>query len=90
MGKDINKKLEQLKQKKEQLAVRIQRIENSKKSKERKIDTRKKILVGSYYLDKAKKENTYNDIVQIMDEYLIRDSDRKIFNLEPKKRLLIA
>jgi len=90
MGKDIEQRLEQLKQKKEHLAAQIQKIENSKKSKERKTDTRKKILVGSYYLDKAKKENTYDDIVQIMDEYLTRDSDRKIFNLEPKKGLLVA
>ena len=85
MGINIQQKLEQLKQKREQLAARIQKIENSGKARERKLDTRKKILIGSYYLDKAKKENSYNAIVQIMDSYLTRDSDRKLFNLEPKK-----
>lgn len=86
MSINIEQRLEQLKQKKEQLATRIQKIENSRNTKERKLDTRKKILIGSYYLDKAKKENSYNDIVQIMDSYLTRDSDRKLFGLEPKQK----
>ena len=86
MGINIEQRLEQLKQKKEQLAARIQKIENSRKSNGRKLDTRKKILIGSYYLDKAKKENSYDAIVQIMDSYLTRDSDRKLFGLEPKHK----
>lgn len=86
MSINIQQRLEQLKLKKEQLAARIQKIENSRKSKERKLDTRKKILLGSYYLDKARKENTYDAIVQIMDSYLTRDSDRKLFGLELKRK----
>jgi large subunit ribosomal protein L7/L12 len=85
MSINIQQRLEQLRQKKDHLAARIQKIENSRKSNERKLDTRKKILIGSYYLDKAVKENSYDAIVQIMDSYLTRNSDRKLFGLEPRK-----
>ena len=82
MSKNIERVLDKLKQKKDILNARIQKIESSKKSKERKLDTRRKILIGSYYLDKASKENTYNQILEIMNSYLTRDSDRQLFNLE--------
>ena len=82
MSKNIERVLDKLKQKKDILNARIQKIESSKKSKERKLDTRRKILIGSYYLDKAFKENTYNQVLEIMNSYLTRDSDRKLFNLE--------
>ena len=40
-------RLENLKKKKEQLSARIQQIEAREKSKQRKQDTRRKILLGS-------------------------------------------
>ena len=86
MVESLKNKLEKLKQKKEIIAARIQKIESAHKSKERKFDTRKKILLGSYYLDKAIKENTMNEVTNLMDIYLIRDSDRKVFNLLPKAK----
>ena len=86
MAESLKNKLEKLKQKKEIIAARIQKIESAHKSKERKFDTRKKILLGSYYLDKAIKENTMNEVTNLMDIYLIRDSDRKVFNLLPKAK----
>jgi transposase len=85
MSKDFALKLENLKKKKEALDARIQKLSASAKSRERKIDTRKKILIGSYYLDKAVKENTFSEIVHLMNSFLTRDSDRKVFNLTPIK-----
>ena len=44
-------KIETLKQKKEQLNARIQKLEALQKSRERKRDTRRKILIGAYFMD---------------------------------------
>lgn len=49
-------------------------------------DTRRKILIGNYYLEQAKKNNTFFHIVKLMDAYLTRDSDRKLFDLAPIKK----
>jgi hypothetical protein len=73
--------LERLKMQKEKLEARIQKAEAMKKVKDRKEDTRRKILVGSYYLDMAQKEGKWEQLVSRMDKYLTRNSDRKLFGL---------
>ena len=79
-------RLEILKKQQDQLKAKIQALEASEFSRERKRETRRKILVGAYYLDKARAENRFDDLVKLMDEYLNRDSDRILFNLEPKQK----
>lgn len=79
-------RLEKLKKQKDVINARIQLIEARGKSKERKRDTRRKIMVGAYYLDKAIKEDSYEKIRAIMKDYLKRDSDRALFDLEPIKK----
>lgn len=76
-----NNLLEKLKRQKSIIEARIQKVESRHKQKERKFDTRRKILIGSYYLDKAIKENKLDEIKNLMDKYLTRDSDRKLFDL---------
>lgn len=76
-------KLETLKQKKEQLNARIQKLESLQKARERKRDTRRKILIGAYFMDKAAEEDGIDALYQQLDGYLKRNSDRKLFNLEP-------
>lgn len=76
-------KIEALKEKKQKIEKRINIIEAKEKSKKRKEDTRRKILIGSYYLDKAKEEGSMQAIHAIMDQYLRRDTDRKLFDLKP-------
>ncbi len=61
--------------------ARIQAAESRLKTNQRKQDTRRKILVGSYYLDKAEKENMMESLKLQMCGYLTRDSDRKLFGL---------
>lgn len=75
-------KLDKLKAQREIINARIQATEARLKTSERKKDTRRKILVGSYYLDKATKENTLDNIKSIMNSYLSRNSDRALFDLE--------
>jgi large subunit ribosomal protein L7/L12 len=83
MAKQPTPRLEKLKEKREIINARIQAIEARMKSSERKKDVRKKILIGSYYLDKAIKNDNMEDIKVIMDKFLIRNSDRILFGLEP-------
>lgn len=77
--------LEKLKAQKEKIEARIQGAEAREKVKTRKQDTRRKILIGAYYLDMAQENNSMDEIKKLMDGYLTRDSDRKLFDLNPKK-----
>lgn len=76
-----SKKLESLKKKQGQLKAQIQALEAAEKTREKKRDTRRKILIGAYYLDQAIKENRFDEIVKLMDGYLNRNSDRVLFDL---------
>jgi len=78
--------IDSLKKKRDIINARIRLAQNREQSKERKDNTRRKILIGSYYLDQANKNNSFNDIVKLMDSYLTRDSDRLLFDLTPIKK----
>jgi len=79
-------RLESLKKQQDQLKAKIQALEASEFSRERKRETRRKILVGAYYLDKMRAENRFDELVGLMDAYLSRDTDRVLFNLSPKAK----
>ena len=79
------KYLDRLKEQKSKIEARIQQAEAKEKVQERKQDTRRKILIGAYYLDKARKENTMHEINKIMSTYLTRDSDKKLFEITTKQ-----
>ena len=72
-------RLENLKTKRDQLNARIQKLQASEKMRERKRDTRRKILVGAYFLKKATKEKSLNRLYEIMLNDLKRETDRKLF-----------
>ena len=80
---DKQSRLDALKKKKEQLNAQIQKLENLEKSRSRKRDTRRKILIGSYFIDKANQEGTLFDLYQQMDQYIKRNADRELFQLMP-------
>jgi hypothetical protein len=52
---------------------------------ERKRDTRRKILIGSYYLKKAREENTVEELKAEMLRFLKREIDRELFEDGLKK-----
>ena len=79
MGKNLDK----LKQKRSKINTRIQKLEASEKAKYRKQETRRKILVGAYYLQKAREEGSMDILRKHMDGYLQRDIDRVLFELAP-------
>lgn len=80
-------KIESLKKQQAQLKARIQALEATDRQRERKRDTRRKILVGSYYLDQAQKNGTLENINQTMGTFLTRDNDRALFDLSPAKEV---
>lgn len=83
MVKSSTPRLERLRSQREKLDARIQATEARIKNSERKRDTRKKILLGAYYLDMAVKESKMDEVKKIMGTYLTRDSDRILFDLNP-------
>jgi large subunit ribosomal protein L7/L12 len=77
----ITKQEERLKQLKAQKQA-IESLENAKKKEQnRKDDTRRKILLGSYLLKKMENEANKEKILADLNEYLTEDRDRKLFNL---------
>jgi hypothetical protein len=78
-------KLETLKAKKEQIDARIKNMEAKEKSKAKKLDTRRKILIGAFYLDLMEKDDALKKkIIARLDEFLTRPNDRKLFGLPDK------
>jgi hypothetical protein len=75
--------LSKLLQKKEMLEQKIASAKSRMKKKERAEDTRKKILVGAYFLE-VKYKDKEQDLVKLLDGFLIRDKDRELFGLAPK------
>jgi len=80
-----NKKdpLEKLLEKKQRLEQQIASAKSRQKKKERVDDTRKKILVGAYFLE-VKYKDKENELIKILDGFLTRDNDRALFGLPPK------
>ncbi len=76
-----SKKLDALSKKIEQLKAQKTAEEARLKAKQRKDDTRRKILVGAYYLDKAERKNKMDELINTIDPYLKRKKDRKLFGL---------
>lgn len=84
----LEKKIEAQLEKLKQLKARKQAIEARERSKqkeqERKDDTRRKILLGSYLVKKMQaNEANKEKILADLNDYLTEDRDRKLFDLPP-------
>lgn len=74
--------LDKLKEQRDKLNACIQQQEARLKQSSRKIDTRKKILVGSYYLEQASKNGTIKELNNLIRNYLTRESDKRLFEIQ--------
>ena len=79
--KKIEAQLEKLKQLKAQKQAIEAREKTKQKEQDRKDDTRRKILLGSYLIKKMQNEANKEKILAELNEYLTEDRDRKLFNL---------
>lgn len=77
----ISKQEERLRQLKAQQQALLAREKAKQKEQERKDDTRRKILLGSYMLEEMQDEFTRREVLAKLDQYLMHDRDRKLFNL---------
>jgi len=79
--KKVEAQLEKLKQLKAQKQAIEAREKIKQKEQERKDDTRRKILLGSYLIKKMQNEANKEKILAELNEYLTEDRDRQLFNL---------
>lgn len=78
----LKKQQEQLDLKKKQLRAEIEKIKAAKQLAERKQDMQRKVLVGTYYLEQAAKdEKLMQKIKNDMAQFLTRESDLALFGL---------
>lgn len=81
LEQQIAKQEERLKQLKAQKQAVLAREKAKQKEQERKDDTRRKILLGSYLLKKMENEANKEKILAELNEYLKEERDRKLFNI---------
>lgn len=80
-----NLTLDTLVKKKEQLEARIQNMKAKEAMQQRKDETRRKILVGSYILDKHQKAGTIENLFTELDNFLFKPFDRALFGFDARK-----
>lgn len=84
---NTNPRLKKLMQKKEQIDARIKLIETREKSKAKKEDTRRKILIGAMIMEQMEKsEESKKKILSNLNGFLTRPLDRKLFDLPERKQ----
>ena len=81
-NKESTSTLEKLELKQLVLKAKIEKLKNQEKTKHRKQETRKKILVGAYYLEKMVSGGKIDELKKEMDKFLDKKSDRALFGLE--------
>ena len=80
-----NLTLDTLVKKKEQLEARIQNMKAKEAMQQRKDETRRKILVGSYILDKNQKAGSLEKLLSELDKFLFKPYDRALFGFDARK-----
>jgi hypothetical protein len=85
----LDQQIETLQEKLKQLKTRQMAIENRKRAifskRERKADTRRKILVGAVVMAKVEQKVMDEKLLRKwLDEALTRADDRALFDLAPK------
>ena len=83
LEQQIAKQEERLKQLKAQKQAVLAREKKKATDQQRKEDTRRKILLGSYLLKKMENESNKEKILGELNEYLTEDRDRLLFGLQP-------
>lgn len=84
----IEEKIKALQEKLKQEKAKKQRMEARKKSAEAKVirasDTRRKILLGAFFMEKMENNEEYKSkVLSQLGEYLKRDDDRALFGFAP-------
>ena len=78
-------KLDKLLKQREAIENKIKRESVRDSARKRKLDTKRKILVGAYYMKKHVDEGTWKELEKLMDEFLVNRTDRNAFDLPEKE-----
>jgi hypothetical protein len=84
LGISKTEKLKKLEEQAEQLKARIASEKAKITNQARKDDTRRKILVGAYFIEQAEHEGTMEELIKKIDPFLTREKDRLLFGLSAK------
>jgi hypothetical protein len=87
MAKDIIQKADDFEKKIAQLKAKKAAFLAKEKEAFKKIDTRKKILVGAYFVEQYK--DRMPELSKLLDPFLVRDDDRKLFDLPIKEKPVV-
>ena len=63
----------------QQLKAKVTKLEAMERNQAKKIDTRRKILAGSYLINKY--IDNPEGLAKLLDSFLVRDNDRDLFGL---------
>ena len=75
--------LAELEAKKSQLDARIQKKRAAVRTRQRKLDTRRKIIAGALALEHASIDTAFGaTLSKLLDEHVTRPDDRKLFQLD--------
>ena len=77
-------KLKKLEEQAAQLKARIASEKAKIANQARKDDTRRKILVGAYFIEQAEQNGTMEELIKKIDSFLTREKDRALFVLSSK------
>ncbi len=79
-----NPRIEKLLAKKKAIEAQIRREQNRDRARDRKADTRRKILAGAWVLAETEKRPDFKEFVlQQLDRFLRRADERALFDLPP-------
>lgn len=82
-----NERGAKLKQRRDQLTARLQRLQQVEKARQRKPRTRRIILIGSYFEARAAEDTDLRDRpLRGLDGFLTRDRDRALFDLPQREQ----
>ena len=80
--KTPEEQLDALEKQKEQLAARIQKKKAQVRGRQRKEDTRRKIIAGALALEHAAHDPAFGaTLKRLLQEHVTRPEDRKLFDL---------
>ncbi len=78
---------ESIKKRKSQLLAQLQALTAKETMQKRKEETRMKFLIGDFFFNKYKNNETFEDLIKEIDAFLIRKNDRALFNLKPLEEI---
>lgn len=77
-----NESIARLKQRRDQLSARLQRLQQAEKARQRKLRTRRLILMGTLMETRAKDDPNHRErVLKSLDGFLSKPRDRALFDL---------